>query len=100
MHRALYAASTAIRTKSDKGNWQPNYSNVLGNLAAGGISNLYYPAHDRGFGLTIQQGIEVTAEGIFGAMLIEFYPDVRKHIHGKKKPLDAPIVAPAPAASK
>lgn len=99
LHRALYAASTAIRTKSDKGNWQPNYSNVLGNLAAGGISNLYYPAHDRGFGLTIQQGLEVTAEGIFGAMLIEFYPDVRKHVHGKKKPIDTPIVAPAAAAS-
>jgi hypothetical protein len=92
--RALYAASTAVRAKSDKGKWQPNYSNVLGNLAAGGISNLYYPAHDRGFALTVEQGVEVTAEGIFGAMLIEFYPDVRKHIHGKKKPIDTPIVAP------
>jgi hypothetical protein len=94
-HRALYAASTAVRTKSDKGKWQPNYSNILGNIAAGGISNLYYPAHDRGFSLTIEQGVEVTAEGIFGAMLIEFYPDIRKHFQGKKKSIDTPIVAPA-----
>jgi hypothetical protein len=94
VHRSLYAAATSVICKSDKGKWQPNYSNVLGNLAAGGISNLYYPAHDRGFALTVEQGVEVTAEGIFGAMLIEFYPDVRKHIHGKKKPIDTPIVAP------
>ena len=50
--RALYAMSTAVMCRSDKGKWQPNYSNVLGNLAAGGISNLYYPSHDRGVSLT------------------------------------------------
>jgi hypothetical protein len=28
--------------------WQFNYSGILGGLAAGGISNLYYPSSDRG----------------------------------------------------
>ena len=35
---------------------QPNYSYVLGAFAAGGISNLYHPAGDRGAGLTIANG--------------------------------------------
>jgi len=43
--------------KGDNGRWQPNYSNVIGNLAAGGISNLYYPANDRGAGLTLESGL-------------------------------------------
>ncbi|NYF79863.1 hypothetical protein [Granulicella arctica] len=91
--RFFYSLSTTVRCKGDNGKWQPNYSNVLGNIAAGGISNLYYPAADRGFGLTIEQGMTVTAEGAFGALLIEFYPDIRKHIHGKRSPAD-PTVQP------
>jgi len=93
--RFFYSLSTTVRCKGDNGKWQPNYSNVLGNIAAGGISNLYYPQADRGFGLTIEQGMTVTAEGAFGALLIEFYPDIRKHIHGKRPPAD---IAPPSAA--
>jgi hypothetical protein len=81
--RLFYSLVTTVRCKGDDGKWQPNYSNVLGNIAAGGISNLYYPAADRGFGLTIEQGLVVTAEGAFGAFLIEFYPDVQKHFRKK-----------------
>jgi hypothetical protein len=33
--------------KGDNQSWQPNYSSVLGDLAAGGISNLYIPERDR-----------------------------------------------------
>ncbi len=79
--RFLYAVGTAVYCKGDNGKWQPNYSNILGNIAAGGISNIYYPAADRGFGLTIEQGMLVTAEGSFGALLIEFYPDISRHFH-------------------
>lgn len=45
--RFMYAVANAFICKGDNGHWQPNYSNVLGSLAAGGISNLYYPAQDR-----------------------------------------------------
>jgi hypothetical protein len=86
--RFLYSIGTTVICKGDNGKWQPNYSNLLGNLSAGGISNLYYPKTERGFGLTMEQGFTVTAEGSFGALLIEFYPDIRKHIHGKRKPAD------------
>ncbi len=55
--RFLHAMASAVVCKGDSGHWQPNYSNILGNLAAGGISNLYYPAQDRnGAGLTFENG--------------------------------------------
>jgi hypothetical protein len=34
--------------KGDNGRRQANYLSMLGGLAAGGISNLYYPPTDRG----------------------------------------------------
>src|SRR5208282_4507950 len=55
--RALYAIANSVICKGDNGRWQANYSNILGSLAAGGISNLYYPAQDRnGGGLTFENG--------------------------------------------
>jgi Carboxypeptidase regulatory-like domain len=42
-----YAVANALICKGDNGRWQPNYSNVMGNIAAGGISNLYYPDQDK-----------------------------------------------------
>jgi hypothetical protein len=54
--RALYAISQAVMCRGDNGNLQPNYSYVLGSFAAGGLSNLYHPAGDRGVGLTIGNG--------------------------------------------
>jgi hypothetical protein len=45
--RILYAIANAVICKGDNRRWQVNYSNILGSLAAGGISNLYYPAKNR-----------------------------------------------------
>jgi hypothetical protein len=63
--RSLYAIANSVVCKGDNGRWQPNYSNILGNLAAGGISNLYYPAQNRnGAALTFENalvGIGATA---------------------------------------
>ncbi|MGD0125706.1 MAG: carboxypeptidase-like regulatory domain-containing protein [Terriglobia bacterium] len=52
--RILYAIANLAVCKGDNKRWQPNYSNILGSLAAGGISNLYYPAKDRGATLTFE----------------------------------------------
>src|SRR4029077_15982729 len=62
--RFLYAVANSVICKGDNGKWQPNYSSILGSLAAGGISNSYYPAKDRGAGLTFENaalGIGATA---------------------------------------
>ena len=71
--RALYALSTAVITRGDNGKWQPNYSSVLGDLAAGGLSNLYYPSTDRnGFGLTVKNGLVDAAFDGVGNLIQEF----------------------------
>lgn len=82
--RLLYAASTTVWTKNDNGKWGPNYSNVAGNIVAGGISNLYYPASDRGAGLTFERAMTVTAEGAIGSVAVEFWPDIARKIFHKK----------------
>ena len=64
--RVLYALANAVICKGDNGNWQANYSGILGSLAAGGISNLYYPASDRGAALTFEN----TAIGIGGTAIL------------------------------
>ena len=45
--RVLYALANSFICKGDNGRWEGNYSNILGSFAAGGISNLYYPATGR-----------------------------------------------------
>jgi Carboxypeptidase regulatory-like domain len=56
--RILYALANAVITKSDNKRWQPNYSGILGNLAASGIANAYYPAEDRdGAALTFENAL-------------------------------------------
>ena len=56
--RLGYALATTVICRGDSGKWQPCYSGILGNLAAGAISNAYYPASDRhGAALTFEQGL-------------------------------------------
>jgi hypothetical protein len=94
--RLLYSLSTTVWCKNDNGSHGPNYSNILGNLAAGGISNLYYPSTDRGAGLTFERGLTVTAYGAFGGVFNEFWPDVAKKIFKDRLTKLQPNV-PAPA---
>ncbi|MBV9084693.1 MAG: hypothetical protein JOZ62_18610 [Acidobacteriaceae bacterium] len=82
--RALYSMLSAVQCKDDNGRWALNYSNLLGNVAAGGIANLYYPSTDRGAALTFQRALTVTAEGTLGTAFSEFWPDIsRKLFHGR-----------------
>ncbi len=92
--RLFYSLSTTVWCKNDNGHWGPNYSNMLGNLAAGGISNLYYPASDRGAGLTFERGFTVTAYGAFGGVFNEFWPDVARKIFKDKMAKLQPHVPP------
>jgi hypothetical protein len=63
--RILYAIANSVICKGDNGHWQTNYSNILGSLAAGALSNLYYPSQNRnGPALTFENtaiGIGATA---------------------------------------
>jgi Carboxypeptidase regulatory-like domain len=83
--RFLYAIANSFICKGDNRHWQPNYSNVLGNLASGGISNLYYPSQDRnGAELTFENAAIGIAAGAFTNVLQEFVipkltPQAHKH---------------------
>jgi hypothetical protein len=81
--RILYALGTNVIAHHDgTGRWEPNYSNVLGNFAAGGISNLYLPKEDRGFSSTVTGALVVIAEGGAGSLFQEFWPDIaRRYLH-------------------
>lgn len=71
--RFLYALGSPVICKGDNGNWQPNYSYVLGNLAAGGIANLYYPTTDRnGAGILFETALIRFGENALSAVLQEF----------------------------
>ena len=71
--RILYALANSVICKSDDGHWQANYSSIIGSLAAGGISNLYYPAKNRdGVELTFENALIGIGESAAVNLLQEF----------------------------
>lgn len=81
--RLLWAASSTVWCKRDKGGWGPNYANVGGNLIGSAIARSYYPPSERTVSDTITDGLTVSAEGIVGAEVIEFWPDLARHMKRK-----------------
>jgi hypothetical protein len=81
VRRALYAISTVVICKGDNGHWQPNYSNIGGNLASGGISSFYYPNSAKHDVQTSVDNIFIgIGEGSIGTLFQEF---LLRHItHG------------------
>lgn len=79
--RALYALANAFICKGDNGRWQPNYSNILGDLGSGAISNLYYPPENRnGAKLTIENGLlEIGTSAAFNLIEEFILPKLTSH---------------------
>ena len=71
--RILYALANSVICKGDNRRWQANYSGILGALASGGLSNLYYPSTDRdGLGLTFENALIGIGQGAAANILQEF----------------------------
>jgi hypothetical protein len=71
--RLLYAIAMSVVCKGDNGRWQANYSGIIGGLAAGGISNLYYPANSRiGLSLTFENALIGIGGGAASNIIQEF----------------------------
>lgn len=81
--RILWAAASTFWCRRDNGTWGPNYANVGGNLIGAAIARAYYPASERDVADTISDGLTVSVEGIAGAEVIEFWPDLARHIKRK-----------------
>jgi hypothetical protein len=87
MHRLGYSLVQVFICRRDNGKRSFGWSNTLGSLSAGGLSNLYYPPGDRGFGLTMSRAGIALLYGSLGGLGDEFWPDVsRKLIHRHPKP--------------
>lgn len=79
--RLFYSIATTVICKHDNSTrWEPNYSNIGGNIAAGAISNLYYPSSEAGLGQTFTNGFIVVAEGSLSTIFQEFWPDVSRRL--------------------
>jgi hypothetical protein len=99
--RFLWAATSTVWCKRDKGTWGPNYANVGGNMIGAAIARVYYPASERTVNDTISDGLTVSAEGIVGSEIIEFWPDIARHYkrkHAEKLARQAAQGAAKPAS--
>lgn len=70
--RILHALSSPFICKGDNGNWQPNFSSVGGDLAAGAISNIYFPPSNRGAGILFENALITTGGRIASGLVQEF----------------------------
>ena len=96
--RAWHALSAAFICRGDNGHSQFNYAHILGNLAAGGISNFYRPDDDRGILLAVDNALLHTAATATGNLVREFglraiTTKVPSYAKGKQQPVK---VSPKP----
>jgi hypothetical protein len=85
--RIEHAVGQAFVARSDSGKMMPNYSYLFGDLASGGISNLYYPASSRGASLVFEN----SAIGIAGRAVQNLFREflnkhITKNVPGNGKP--------------
>jgi len=82
-HRVGYAVTRVFVVRTDKGKWDFNYSEWLGNTTTVAISNLYYPdtrtAADNAQKLCIQVGTDALSQ-----VMKEFWPDIKRKLSKKK----------------
>ena len=86
--RLFYAVAQSVVSRGDDGRLEPNYSQVLGNFASAGLSNVYRSPGDRRVGLTLRNGLIITATGAAENVLREFLsrkltPNVPAFANGK-----------------
>lgn len=86
--RILYALAATVICRQDDGRLQPNYSQVMGDFAAAGISNLYRAPADRQASLTFRNGLIITGGVAVENLLREFLsrkltPNVPAFANGK-----------------
>jgi hypothetical protein len=70
--RLFYALASPFICKGDNGRSQPNYSFVVGNFAAAGIANSYYPASDRGAAYVAETALIRLGESALASVFQEF----------------------------
>ena len=82
--RTSYAVSRLLVTRTDSGHRTINLSEIVGNGAGAGISDLYYPSRERTWTKTGQKWVtQIALDGVFN-IVKEFWPNINHAIfHGK-----------------
>lgn len=80
LHRLTYAMCRVFITRSDSGNTQFNFSELLGSGVAAGIANAYHPA-PRTLGNSISIWWTQIGWDAAGYELKEFWPDLKRKLH-------------------
>ena len=80
--RSLYAARGAFVSHTVSGGLMPAYSRIVGACAAGFVSNAWYPAPYSDFHSALYRGSTALASDIVWQEFKEFWPDVRRKLHG------------------
>jgi len=89
-HRTFYSLSRLVVARTDSGHSRLNYSELIGNAVAAGISNAYHAPEDRGLVRTIgTYGMLDMWDGLSNLMK-EFWPDVHRKMQHKHNPIDPP----------
>lgn len=85
-HRAMYSMSRILVTRADSGELQFNYSEIVGNAVAAGISNTYHPQSQRTLGNTVSVwGTDILLNMVCNVAK-EFWPDIRRKMSKQKHP--------------
>jgi hypothetical protein len=80
--RSGYAISRLLVTRTDSGGSTFNFSEIVGNGAGAGVSNLYYPSVERTWTKTGQKWLtQVAIDGVFNVFK-EFWPDINRTVFG------------------
>lgn len=82
-HRLGYAASRSVVTKSRSGHPQFNMSEIGGTLIVANVGNLYYPEEERTAMSTLERWGTQAMWDTFANELKEFWPDMRRIMHGR-----------------
>jgi hypothetical protein len=87
-HRTEYAVSRIFITRTDSGNNQFNYSEIVGSGASSAISTYsYHPSQDRTFSNTMSVWGSQVGIDTFTYVVKEFWPDIRRKIKKEKSPI-------------
>lgn len=85
LRRFAYAVSRIAVTRTDSGRNVFNISEFAGNAVAAGISNLYYPDQNTSLASTTTNWATQLSIDAFGNELKEFWPDIHRKLHRRKK---------------
>ena len=84
LKRTGYAVSRLLITRTDSGGRTFNFSEIVGNGAGAGVSDLYYPSKERTWTKTGQKWVtQIGLDGLFN-IVKEFWPNVNHSIFHDK----------------